>query len=117
MEYIQVHSSKKKENKGSKLELTIPNSKVLTSTKVNHKKAVMAIDAAKLVIVTDRMKPLELYGNLLSNKARQPWEKIVKAQVTCAPWEDVYRVTHAETPTKTWDSFCKGVTFHLQQVF
>jgi len=37
--------------------------------------------------------------------------------VTHTPWEDVYRVTHAETPTKTWNSFCECVAFHLQQVF
>eukprot|EP00804_Cyclotella_cryptica_P023519 CCRYP_012146-RA/>CCRYP_012146-RA protein AED:0.42 eAED:0.74 QI:0/0/0/1/1/1/3/0/259 len=33
--------------------------------------------------------PFELYGNLLSDEARQPWEKIIKAQVTKAPWEDI----------------------------
>ncbi len=46
------------------------------------------------------MKPFELYINLLSDKAQQPWEKIIKAQVTRAPWEDVYGETHEETPTK-----------------
>eukprot|EP00804_Cyclotella_cryptica_P007310 CCRYP_002540-RA/>CCRYP_002540-RA protein AED:0.40 eAED:0.74 QI:0/0/0/1/1/1/3/0/281 len=50
-------------------------------------------------------KPFELYGNLLSDEARQPWEKIIKAQVTRAPWEDIKGVPHTETPTKTWDSF------------
>ena len=32
----------------------------------------------------------ELYENLLSEEAMQPWEKIIKAQVTHAPWEDIY---------------------------
>ena len=45
-------------------------------------------------------KPFELYGNLLSEEARQPWEK---TQTTKCPWEDIYGVTHDETPTKTWD--------------
>eukprot|EP00804_Cyclotella_cryptica_P004470 CCRYP_006868-RA/>CCRYP_006868-RA protein AED:0.63 eAED:1.00 QI:0/-1/0/1/-1/1/1/0/139 len=58
-------------------------------------------------------KPFKLYGKLLSNKFRQPWEKIIKAQVTCAPWEDINGVPHTETPTKTWDLF----HFHLLQVF
>eukprot|EP00804_Cyclotella_cryptica_P016268 CCRYP_005734-RA/>CCRYP_005734-RA protein AED:0.39 eAED:0.81 QI:0/0/0/1/1/1/3/0/283 len=62
-------------------------------------------------------KPFELYGNLLSDEARQPWEKIIKAQVTKALWEDIKGVLHTETPTKTWDSFHECVTFHLLQVF
>eukprot|EP00804_Cyclotella_cryptica_P007349 CCRYP_002570-RA/>CCRYP_002570-RA protein AED:0.47 eAED:0.47 QI:0/-1/0/1/-1/1/1/0/103 len=62
-------------------------------------------------------KPFELYGNLLSGEARQPWEKIIKAQVTKAPWEDIKGVPHTETPTKTWDSFHECATFHLLQVF
>jgi len=44
-------------------------------------------------------------------------EKNINAQVTHTPWEDVYTVTHAKTPTKTWDSLCKCIMFHLQQVF
>eukprot|EP00804_Cyclotella_cryptica_P006182 CCRYP_015269-RA/>CCRYP_015269-RA protein AED:0.39 eAED:0.69 QI:0/0/0/1/1/1/2/0/125 len=43
-------------------------------------------------------KPFELYGNVLSDEAAQPWEKIIKAQVTKAPWEDIKGVPHAETP-------------------
>jgi hypothetical protein len=39
------------------------------------------------------------------------------AQVTCTPWEDVYGVNRAKTPTKTWDSFCTCFTFHLHHVF
>jgi hypothetical protein len=39
-------------------------------------------------------KPFELYANLLADKARQPWEKILKAQVMQAPWEDVFGVPH-----------------------
>jgi hypothetical protein len=62
-------------------------------------------------------KAFELYGNLLSNEARQPWEKIVQAQMTKSPWEDVHGVTHDETPTKTWHSFMECITFHLQHMF
>ena len=59
----------------------------------------------------------ELYGNLLSNEARQPWETIIQTQMTKCPWDDIYGVIHDETPTKTWDSFMECVTFHPQQVF
>jgi hypothetical protein len=55
--------------------------------------------------MTEGAKAFKLYGNLLSNEARQPWERIIQAQMTKCPWEDIYRVTHDETPTKTWDSF------------
>jgi hypothetical protein len=63
------------------------------------------------------VKAFELYGNVPSNEARQPWEKIVQAQMTKCPWEDIYGVTHDETSTKTWDSFVECITFHRQQVF
>jgi hypothetical protein len=63
------------------------------------------------------VKAFELYRNLLSDEARQPWDKIVQAQTTKCPWEDIHGVTHDETPTNTWDSFIECVTFHLQQVF
>ena len=62
-------------------------------------------------------KPFKLYGNLLSDEACQPWEKIIKAQVTKAPWEDIKGVPHTESPTKTWNSFHECIMFHLLQVF
>eukprot|EP00804_Cyclotella_cryptica_P029714 CCRYP_015194-RA/>CCRYP_015194-RA protein AED:0.45 eAED:0.45 QI:0/-1/0/1/-1/1/1/0/171 len=52
-----------------------------------------------------------------SDEARQPWEKIIKAQVTKAPWEDIKGVPHTETPTKTWNSLHECATLHLLQVF
>jgi len=61
-------------------------------------------------------KAFELYGNLLSDEARQPWEKIVQAQTTKCPWEDIYGITHDKTATKSWDSFMECLMVHLQQV-
>ena len=60
-----------------------------------------------------------LFGlvHLLSDESRQPWEKIIQAQITKCLWEDIYGVTHDNAPTKTWDSFLECITFHLQQVF
>jgi hypothetical protein len=105
-----------KRKKGNKLEGPILDSEALVATKASYEKALKAIKATKLAVTTEGAKPFELYGNLLSNKAPQPWEKIIKAQVTHTPWEDVYGVTHANTPTKTWASFCECITFHLQRV-
>jgi hypothetical protein len=70
----------------------------------------------KLAVAMEGAKTFELYGNHLSNEARQPWEKIIQAQMTKCPWEDIYGVTHDKTPTKTWDSLFEYIMFHLQQV-
>ena len=72
------------------------------------------MEAEKLTAMTEGVKAFKLYRNLLSDEARQPWEKVI---LTKCPWEDVHGVTHDETPTKTWDSFMECVTLHLQQVF
>jgi hypothetical protein len=88
----------------------------LAATKAACEKALKAIQEAKLAVTMAGAKLFELYGNLLSDEARQPWEKIIKAQVTNSPWEDVKGVTHLETPIKTWDSFNECVTFHLLHV-
>ena len=72
---------------------------------------------AKLVVATAGAKLFELCGNHLSDDARQPWEKIIKAQVMQAPWEDVFGIPHTETLTKNWSSFCKWVMFHVQPCF
>eukprot|EP00804_Cyclotella_cryptica_P022170 CCRYP_011629-RA/>CCRYP_011629-RA protein AED:0.39 eAED:0.94 QI:0/0/0/1/1/1/2/0/386 len=80
-------------------------------------KVLKALEDVKLAVATTGAKPFKLYGNLLSDEARQPWEKIIKAQVTKAPWEDIKGVPHMETPTKTWNLFHECITFHLLQVF
>eukprot|EP00804_Cyclotella_cryptica_P005204 CCRYP_014246-RA/>CCRYP_014246-RA protein AED:0.30 eAED:0.80 QI:0/0/0/1/1/1/3/0/373 len=107
-EYAQLRNSKKKK-KGSKgdapgitTEAVLP---ALAEAKASYDMALKALEAAKLAITMTGAKPFELYQNLLSDKAQQPWEKIIKAQVTRAPWEDIKRVPHMETPMKTWDSF------------
>ena len=109
------YSSKKKKTKEQKEKCQKPTpsseaaSSPLAVAKTAYDRAMMAIEVAKLAITTDGVKDYELYGNLLSNKARQQWEKVIKAQVTHAPCKDVYRIMHTEIPTTT--------TFHLQQVF
>ena len=89
-----------------------PESIVLA--KVDFKKAIQAVAAAKLVITMEGVKAFELYGNLLSNEPRPAWEKIIWAQVTSSPWEDIFGVTHSGTLIKTWDSFKECIMFHFQ---
>eukprot|EP00804_Cyclotella_cryptica_P022859 CCRYP_005058-RA/>CCRYP_005058-RA protein AED:0.39 eAED:0.90 QI:0/0/0/1/0/0/2/0/459 len=119
-EYVTVRNAEKKK-KGNKQDTPGTTaeaiSPALTEAKAYYDKALKALEAAKLAVTTAGAKPFELYGNLLSDEARQPWEKIIKAQVTRAPWEDIKGVPHTETPTKTWDSFHECVMFHLLQVF
>jgi hypothetical protein len=45
-----------------------------------YEKAAQALDAVKLDATMEGAKAIELYGNLLSDEARQPWEKIDQAQ-------------------------------------
>jgi hypothetical protein len=116
-EYMQVRTSEKRKNKGNPGEGTSTASKSLVAAKTAYNKAKQTLEAVKLVTTMEIAKAFELYGNLLSDEARQPWDKIVQTQTTKCPWEDIYGVTHDETPTKTWDSFMECVTFHLQQVF
>ena len=59
----------------------------------------------------------QLYENLLTDEARQPWEKIVKVQTNTIPQEDLRGEVHEEKAGKTWTSFLECVTFHLQSVF
>ena len=89
----------------------------LIAAKTAYEKAKQALEAMKLAATTEGAKAFKLYGNLLSDEARQPWGKVILARTTKCPWEDVHGVTHDETPTKTWDSFMECVTLHLQQVF
>eukprot|EP00804_Cyclotella_cryptica_P024682 CCRYP_001682-RA/>CCRYP_001682-RA protein AED:0.40 eAED:0.83 QI:0/0/0/1/1/1/2/0/439 len=103
----------------TKIEAELAKQEYVTVRNAEKKKKGNKQDApaVKLAVTTAGAKPFELYGNLLSDEARQPWEKIIKAQVTRAPWEDIKGVPHTETPTKTWDSFHECVMFHLLQVF
>ncbi len=85
----------------------IANTPTLSAAKKACKEAAKKVDEAKLAVTTAGAKPFKLYGNLCSDKAEQPRKKIIKAQVTQAPWEDVFGIPHTETPTKNWSSFCE----------
>jgi hypothetical protein len=93
-EYVQVCSTERKKNKGNPGEGIPATSKSLAAAKTVYEKAKQTVEAVKLAAVTEGVKPFKLNGNLLSNEARQPWEKIVQAQATKCPWEDIFGVTH-----------------------
>ena len=107
----------RKKAKGNKGEAVPADSKSLTLAKAEYNKAPQAVAAAKLAITMEGAKAFELYGNLLFNEACPAWEKIIRAQVTSSPWEDIHGITHDKTPIKTWHSFMECVMLHLQQVF
>ena len=111
-----IKKSKKKKKKGNPGEATQAESESLVLAKAEYKQAAQAVTAAKLAISMEGAKAFELYANLLSKEAGPAWEKIMKAQMTTSPWEDIYGVTHDETPVKTWDSFMECIMFHLQLV-
>jgi len=94
-------AAQRKKSEGNKGESAPAASESLVAAKSAYKKAAKALDAAKLVAMMEGVKAFKLYGNILSNETRQPWEKIVQAQMTKCPWEDIKGVTHDETPTKT----------------
>ena len=62
------------------------------------------------------MQIFQLYGNLLIDKACQPWEKILKARTDTIPWEDLHGEVHEKKAGKTWTTFLDCVTFHLPSV-
>ena len=49
------------------------------AAKSAYKKAIQAVDAAKLTAATEGAKAFELYRNIVSDEARQPWENIIQA--------------------------------------
>ena len=72
---MQVHSSEREKTKGNQGESIPSASESLVTVKLAYEKAKHAVDAAKLIVTMEGVKAFELYGNQLSNEARQPWER------------------------------------------
>ena len=70
-EYAQVPTLEKKKNKGNPGEGIPAASKSLVAAKTAYEKAKQAVEAMLLAAATEVAKAFELYGNLLSNEARQ----------------------------------------------
>ena len=77
-------ATKKKANdqkeKGANLDPYINAvSSPLPAAKTACREATTKVKELKLAIMTAGAKPFKLYGNLLSDMDRQPWEKAMKA--------------------------------------
>ena len=48
------------------------------------------------------MQIFQLYGNILTDEACQPWEKIMKAQTNTIPWEALRGEVHEKKAGITW---------------
>ncbi len=59
----------------------------------------------------------QLYGNLLTKEARQPWDVIVKEQTELSPYTNIFGVEWPKSPGKTPESFQTCMLLHLQSCF
>jgi hypothetical protein len=75
-EYAQVHNSERKKSKRNPVESIPAASESLVAAKSAYDKAKQTVEA--MTAAMEGVKAFKLYGNLLSNKARQPWEKLSK---------------------------------------
>ena len=66
-----------KKNKGNPRESIPAASRSLVAAKSAYKKVKQAVESSKLAATMEGVKDFELYRNQLSDKARQPWEKII----------------------------------------
>ena len=59
----------------------------------------------------------QLYANLLTEKARQPWDVIVKEQMESSSYSDIFGVKWKKSPGKMSKSFQKCQLLHLKSRF
>eukprot|EP00804_Cyclotella_cryptica_P029174 CCRYP_005340-RA/>CCRYP_005340-RA protein AED:0.42 eAED:1.00 QI:0/-1/0/1/-1/1/1/0/448 len=59
----------------------------------------------------------QLYANLLTAEARQPWDLIVKEQMESSPFHDIFGVKRKKSPGKMSESFKRCQLLHLQSCF
>ncbi len=59
----------------------------------------------------------QLYANLLTKEAHQPWDIIVKEQTESLSYTDIYGVKRRKSPGKTTSLFCTCQLLHPQSCF
>jgi hypothetical protein len=69
-------AARRKKAKGNKAESIPASSESLVVAKSAYKKSALAVDASKIAATTEGAKAFELYGNLISNEARQHWKRL-----------------------------------------
>ena len=59
----------------------------------------------------------QLYANLLTEEANQPWVIIVKEKMESLQYTNIYRVKRRKPPGKTTSLFCTCKLLHQQLCF
>ena len=59
----------------------------------------------------------QLYANLLTKEARQPWVAIIKEQTELSPYTDIFGVEWPKSPDKMPELFQTCTLLHLQSCF
>eukprot|EP00804_Cyclotella_cryptica_P011196 CCRYP_007725-RA/>CCRYP_007725-RA protein AED:0.19 eAED:0.50 QI:0/0/0/1/1/1/2/0/254 len=63
------------------------------------------------------LEVFQLYANLPTEEARQPWDLIVKEQTESTPFHDIFGVERKKSPGKTSKSFRRCQLLRLQSCF
>eukprot|EP00804_Cyclotella_cryptica_P026564 CCRYP_020447-RA/>CCRYP_020447-RA protein AED:0.15 eAED:0.20 QI:0/-1/0/1/-1/1/1/0/387 len=73
--------------------------------------------ALKAKMTDSALEVFQLYANLLTEEARQPWDLIVKEQTESMPFHDIFGVERKKSLGKTSESFRRCNLLHLQSCF
>eukprot|EP00804_Cyclotella_cryptica_P013426 CCRYP_005171-RA/>CCRYP_005171-RA protein AED:0.20 eAED:0.78 QI:0/0/0/1/1/1/3/0/330 len=73
--------------------------------------------ALRTKMTDSALEVFQLYANLLTEEARQPWDLIVKEQTESSPFHDIFGVERKKSPGKTSESFRRCQLLHLQSCF
>ena len=93
------------------------NTSTLATAKKAHEEAAKKVKEVKLAVSMAGAMPFELYRHLLSDKARQPLEKVIKAQVMQAPWEVIFGVPQPRLPPKVGILSVNASNFNFKTCF
>jgi hypothetical protein len=115
----RAYDSKKGEWKAVLRELADdPLSKTEKEKKTAESLSLKADMLALRTKMTDSaLEVFQLYANLLTEEARQPWDLIVKEQTESNPFHDIFGVERKKSPGKTSESFRRCQLLHLQSCF
>jgi hypothetical protein len=80
-------------------------------------KATAAKECTGETVVSAIQEMFMQYSTLLSEEAHCPWNKILREQIDCEPWTDVFGVQHLNKRPASWNSFTECIQLHLQTVF
>ena len=118
-----AHDSKKNDYKAVLLELAEINEADPPNVAEAERKTAQSlllkaeVGNLKKKMTTAAQAVFQLYANLLTEEARQPWDIIVKEQTESSPYTDIYGVERRKSPGKTTSSFCTCQLLHLQSCF